>query len=479
MKTLSALIVNRNEESLLKGCLDRLHDFVDEIVFVDMESTDNSAEIAKSYPKVKYFTFPYTEPVPMDKARSFSFEKATGDWCLIVDADEYYPKESMDKIREFIETTDAISARVNYTQLSWRSGYKQANFEHYPDRLYRRDVFDHYEGVLPNDMLCVKKEFQLCPNKYKGINGSLEYDNDKDESFEHPHQPIRKDISYYHLARTRGHHFEFSKRVKYEMFLHPLISKQEAIDAAQSNGWVQGLYETEKIDVPEGIPTQTIQNPKVSIIIPHYNYAQYIEKCVESCLNQTIKPHEIILVNDGSPDNIDEIVKQWLDVPGFIYWKQTNFGESIARNTGGNIATGDYFVFLDADDYIREDFIEKTLATIGDNEVCIPDMTVFNEANYDLRFSDFTSEELHRQQIMPSTCCLYKAEAWLNHKFDPSMLYCDWELYLRLDGAGYRFINCHEFLFFYNRKLDSNISKLDARKEEGLAQLAKYSITPI
>jgi glycosyltransferase involved in cell wall biosynthesis len=250
----------------------------------------------------------------------------------------------------------------------------------------------------------------------------------------------------------------------------------EMMALTRVNKWVTGNYEMEKIDVPEGIPTQNIVNPKVSIVIPYYNYPQYIRKCVESCLNQTVKPHEIILVNDGSPCHINSHIRRWMMNPNFIYINQKNQGESMARNNGGERATGDYIIFLDADDYIRGDYIEKTLGAIGDKDVCIPDMIVFNEANYELRYPDYTWEELHKQQIMPSTCCLFKMQAWINTKFDPNIVYCDWEMYLKMAHAGYSFTNCHEFLFFYNRKLDSNIAKLDARKEEGLNQLTHYSI---
>lgn len=101
--------------------------------------------------------------------------------------------------------------------------------------------------------------------------------------------------------------------------------------------------------------------PKVSVIVPVYNVEKYIEKCLESLVNQTLEDIEIIVVNDGSPDNsqkiIDKFVKKY---PKKVksYTKE-NGGLSDARNYGIEKATGEYIAFLDSDDYIREDAYEK------------------------------------------------------------------------------------------------------------------------
>ena len=105
---------------------------------------------------------------------------------------------------------------------------------------------------------------------------------------------------------------------------------------------------------------------KVSIIIPIYEIEPYIERCVSSVLSQTYRKLEIILVDDCSPDRSMELAKDYIKHSSlnkglnFIYLKHSiNQGLSAARNTGINAATGDYLYFLDSDDVITCDCIEK------------------------------------------------------------------------------------------------------------------------
>ena len=101
---------------------------------------------------------------------------------------------------------------------------------------------------------------------------------------------------------------------------------------------------------------------KVSIIIPIYNVEKYLEECIESVLHQTYKNIEIILVNDGSPDNSDALCKKYEKKYNNIkYIYQDNQGVSVARNNGLKNATGDFVYFLDADDTINDIFIESCM----------------------------------------------------------------------------------------------------------------------
>ena len=101
--------------------------------------------------------------------------------------------------------------------------------------------------------------------------------------------------------------------------------------------------------------------PKVSVIVPFYNVGPYIEKCLESLVNQTLEDIEIILVNDGSQDNSDQKVKQYqIKYPYKIKcYEKPNGGLGDARNYGINYATGEYIAFLDSDDYIEPTMYEE------------------------------------------------------------------------------------------------------------------------
>lgn len=101
--------------------------------------------------------------------------------------------------------------------------------------------------------------------------------------------------------------------------------------------------------------------PKVSVIVPFYNVGPYIEKCLDSLVNQTLEDIEIILVNDGSQDNSDQKVKQYqIKYPYKIKcYEKPNGGLGDARNYGINYATGEYIAFLDSDDYIEPTMYEE------------------------------------------------------------------------------------------------------------------------
>lgn len=91
---------------------------------------------------------------------------------------------------------------------------------------------------------------------------------------------------------------------------------------------------------------------KVSVIIPVYNVAEYVERCVSSVINQTLKEIEIIIINDGSTDNTLDIITSITDKRIKIINKRNN-GVSSARNDGIAIAKGEYILFLDGDDWVE------------------------------------------------------------------------------------------------------------------------------
>ncbi|MDQ6977908.1 MAG: glycosyltransferase family A protein, partial [Ghiorsea sp.] len=95
----------------------------------------------------------------------------------------------------------------------------------------------------------------------------------------------------------------------------------------------------------------------VSIIIPTYNYAEYVHKAVESALNQTYQNIEIIVVDDGSTDNTAAVMQAYAEQ--VIYIQQENQGAAAARNRGLLEAKGDFICFLDADDMYHADNIAE------------------------------------------------------------------------------------------------------------------------
>lgn len=106
--------------------------------------------------------------------------------------------------------------------------------------------------------------------------------------------------------------------------------------------------------------------PLVSIIIPAYNAELYIEKAINSILNQSYQNFEIIVTNDGSTDSTESVISQYSDSRIHTI-SQTNGGMSSARNAGLRAATGEFISFLDSDDYWLPEKLEKQVALIQDN----------------------------------------------------------------------------------------------------------------
>ena len=114
---------------------------------------------------------------------------------------------------------------------------------------------------------------------------------------------------------------------------------------------------------------------KISIIVPVYNVADYVQKCVESVLSQTYANIELIIIDDCGEDNSIQIVKTLLDrsslkIPYTVLTHEINKGLSAARNTGINNSMGDYLFFLDSDDMIEENCISQMVKCINKYPDC-------------------------------------------------------------------------------------------------------------
>lgn len=105
-----------------------------------------------------------------------------------------------------------------------------------------------------------------------------------------------------------------------------------------------------------------MNNELVSVIIPVYNASKYIEKCLESLLNQTYNNIEIICVDDGSTDNSLHILRQYNEKYTSIkVFHQENLGQSAARNLAVQQSIGGFLTFVDIDDYVSEVYIENLM----------------------------------------------------------------------------------------------------------------------
>lgn len=161
---------------------------------------------------------------------------------------------------------------------------------------------------------------------------------------------------------------------------------------------------------------------KVSVIIPVYNVEEYLPKCLDSVLNQTLEDIEIIVVNDGSPDNSEKIIKEYKKKDKrIVYYKKENGGLGSARNYGLSKANGEYIYYLDSDDYIDKEMLE-TLYNEAINKkldvvICGYKSIYPNRVEEYIIPKDVEEDTLNNKNSkifnLPSACCKIYKRDWL------------------------------------------------------------------
>lgn len=160
-------------------------------------------------------------------------------------------------------------------------------------------------------------------------------------------------------------------------------------------------------------------NPLISIIVPIYNVEKYLERCVETLRAQTYENIEIILVDDGSPDNCPAICDAYAKKDERIrVIHQKNAGLSGARNAGIDVAKGEYFAFVDSDDYIAPDFISSLYELLRETGCAIAQCRFTYVQGEPLKseenssFRVYRGESLMEQLYGPEEEATYFVVAW-------------------------------------------------------------------
>lgn len=143
----------------------------------------------------------------------------------------------------------------------------------------------------------------------------------------------------------------------------------------------------------------------ISVIIPVYNNENYIDKCLDSIIKQTYHNIEIIVINDCSTDNVEEIIMKYKNIDDrIIYLKNNqNIGVGATRNIGISISKGKYIYFLDSDDYVESTCLEELHNAISENDCFCCIMQGYKEIKGEIHHYSRTQEELMLLQS-PSVC---------------------------------------------------------------------------
>ena len=202
---------------------------------------------------------------------------------------------------------------------------------------------------------------------------------------------------------------------------------------------------------------------KITVIVPVYNVENYLNKCLDSLINQTYKNLEIIVINDGSTDNSGEICQEYAQKDNrIVYIEKENGGQSEARNMGLDRMTGSYVTFVDSDDWVELDYVENLYKKITkyQADIAVGNYYSFNEAEGMYYFHIFGDscyekvydnvsifENLYESQEMKSFALisvwgkLYKADLLKHLRFDIGKLgedgYLNQKIYLLAEKTIY------------------------------------------
>ncbi len=226
----------------------------------------------------------------------------------------------------------------------------------------------------------------------------------------------------------------------------------------------------------------------ISVIVPIYNVEQYLNECIESIVNQTYKNLEIILVDDGSPDNCAKICDNWKERDYRIkVIHKKNGGLSDARNAGLDIARGDFISFIDSDDWIDLKMYEILLDVIlkenaeicacgimecltsGYRKVKVEKINGSNEQIYKMLYND---------TIYPVSAWnkLYRKECWSSLRFPIGKICEDaFTTYKLIDQAS-KIVQIDAPLYFYRIRENSIMtSSFSKKKMENISSESRWN----
>lgn len=420
--SLSVVVCTRNRAKALKNCIQALLSSSDtdfELIVVDNNPSDNSTELlVQEFKNVKY----YLEPRKgLDIARNTGAYYATKNIVAYTDDDVVIHKDWIKALKNSFSNplTMAVTGLVLPVSLETKTQYI---FEKYWgfNRGYQPIEFDHgyFLSKLPYgvpvwdigagaNMAFRKEVFDLIglfderlDVGAAGCSGDSEYwyrilaegwncfYNPAAIVF-HQHRDKEEDLSnqLFHYMRgqvasllIQNEKYQHKGNLKRlfrglpEYYYHRIknrLLKGNSEDFAtiftEIKGCISGwrFYQTVKnkqqkdpLRLPKLLHTENSNNSKVSVIITCFNYGQYLTEAIESVINQSYQNVEIIVVDDGSTDHTQTIIKQF---PQVISICTNRVGLSAARNIGVQLSKGDYVVFLDADDFLYSNAIELNL----------------------------------------------------------------------------------------------------------------------
>ena len=218
--------------------------------------------------------------------------------------------------------------------------------------------------------------------------------------------------------------------------------------------------------------------PKVSIIVPCFNYAQYLPEALDSILNQTYSNWECIIINDGSTDRTEEVALNYCQKDNRIkYLYKNNGGPSSARNLGIKNTTGNYILPLDPDDMLANNFIEAAVALFEtDMEIKVVGASaqLFGDMDLIIETPQLDLKELLMVNYLVNSCMYKRADFEKTKGYDESIFGMeDWDLWISLLKNGGKIGSLPFIGYYYRKKQDSVFSHLIKDEERQRKYMSK------
>jgi len=293
-----------------------------------------------------------------------------------------------------------------------------------------------------------------------------------------------KNLDPAYLRVFKKNYFREFTHALYGRIMHPNNDNRARVNAYLWNLRHRGATAAKRLEVSK-LGTSYVKHlgahkPKdVTVIIPAYNYAQYIDEAVDSVLAQTLLPKKIIIINDGSTDNTRDVIKKYAHNDLFEVINKPNSGVIETKNLGLQKTRTYWTLFFDADDLLRPDFLEKTVdhALETGSDVTYTDMELFGQGvdhNQVFHAGAFRISRLIRKNFIHNSSLISTSLLKQVGGYKPIMKdgLEDWELYLSLAEQGGRFCYIPEPVFKY-RQHASSLSRNGAvlQKEKELYNL--------
>ncbi|WPO83076.1 glycosyltransferase family A protein [Chryseobacterium sp. JJR-5R] len=210
--------------------------------------------------------------------------------------------------------------------------------------------------------------------------------------------------------------------------------------------------------------------PVVSIIVPCYNQAQYLNECLQSVMDQTYQNWECIIINDGSSDNTEQTIKKWIDTDSrFRYFRKENGGVASARNMGIEKAKGKWILPLDGDDKIAGQYLELAAEKFNENYTLIYcESEFFGTVSEKWNLPEYSFREILFNNVIFCSALFKKADFTDTGGYDKNLYYGleDWDFWISLLGPDKKVYKLDYTGFYYRRKDESRDTAINADKEK-------------